>query len=148
MQGDFAHASLGGIIRQTDAVVVKEGHEEGPALEHVVHDLGDVVPARELGALLSHPGLQIGEERRAETRRRALRFSALCPLIVGLRSNRAFRSGGPLPAPGARLAPASCPELCDGRSFAVEKNGRRSGVDPTDRFEDRPGEGPGSYSLP
>src|SRR3954447_17324138 len=35
-------------------------------LEHVVHGLGDVVATREFGALLAHPGLQIGDQRCAE----------------------------------------------------------------------------------
>jgi hypothetical protein len=33
---------------------------------NVIHCLGDIVAAREFGALLSHPGLQIGDQRRAE----------------------------------------------------------------------------------
>jgi len=55
--------AFGGIVRQTDAAIVKEARERGPALEHVVHGLSDVVAARELGALLTHPGLQIGDQR-------------------------------------------------------------------------------------
>src|ERR1700721_1851385 len=65
-QSDATHAALGGIVGQTDAAIVEEARERDPTLEHVVHGLGDVVAARELGALLSHPGLQIGDQRRAE----------------------------------------------------------------------------------
>jgi len=63
---DAAHAALRGIVGQADAAIVEEARERGPALEHIVHSLGDVVAARQLGALLAHPGLQIGHQRRTE----------------------------------------------------------------------------------
>jgi len=65
-QSDAAHGSFGGVIRQADAAVVEEAGERVPTLEHVVHRLGDIVAARELGALLTHPGFQIGDQRRAQ----------------------------------------------------------------------------------
>jgi hypothetical protein len=46
-------------VLQTDAAIVEEARERDPALEHVIHGLGDVVAARELGTLLAHPGLQL-----------------------------------------------------------------------------------------
>ena len=53
-------------VLQTDAAIVEEARERDPALEHVIHGLGDVVAARELGTLLAHPGLQLDDQRRAE----------------------------------------------------------------------------------
>ena len=65
-QGDAAQRALGGIVGQADAAIIEEAGERGPALEHVVHGLGDLVAARELGALLAHPASEIGDQRRAE----------------------------------------------------------------------------------
>jgi len=65
-QSDAAHTTLCRIVGQADAAVIEEAGERTPALEHVVHGLGHIVVARELGALLTHPSLQIGHERRAE----------------------------------------------------------------------------------
>ena len=58
--------ALSGIVGQADAPIVEEARERGPALEHVVHGLGDIVAVREFGALFTHPGLQISDQRRAE----------------------------------------------------------------------------------
>ena len=66
MHRNAAQRSFGGIVRQADAAVVEEAGEGRPALEHVIHGLGDVVVARELGALLAHPALQVGDQRCAE----------------------------------------------------------------------------------
>src|SRR5207247_5997095 len=44
---------------------VEEACEGAPALEHVVHGLGQIVTAGELGALLAHIDLQSGDQRRA-----------------------------------------------------------------------------------
>src|SRR5664280_587200 len=65
-QSDSAHAALGSIIGKADSAIVEEAREHGPALEHVVHGLGDIVATRQLGALFAHPGLQIGDKGRAE----------------------------------------------------------------------------------
>jgi hypothetical protein len=54
---------LGGVVGEADPSVFEEAREGGPALEHVIHRLGDVTVARELGALLPHPGLELGDER-------------------------------------------------------------------------------------
>jgi hypothetical protein len=59
-QGDAAQGAFGGIVRQADAAVVEEAGEGGPAFEHVVHGLGEIVAARQLGALFAHPAFQIG----------------------------------------------------------------------------------------
>src|SRR2546430_16329338 len=56
-KGDAAHGALGGIVRQADATVLEKARERAPALEHIIHRLGDVVAAREFCALLAHPGL-------------------------------------------------------------------------------------------
>src|SRR6185312_16978368 len=65
-QSDAAYAALRGIIGQADAAIVEEARERDPTLEHVIHCLGGIVAAREFGALLAHPGLQISDQRRAE----------------------------------------------------------------------------------
>ena len=65
-QCDTAHAALGGVVGQADAAIVEEARERDPALEHVVHGLGDIVAAREFGALFAHPGFQVGHQRCAE----------------------------------------------------------------------------------
>ncbi len=63
---DAAQRALGGVVAEADAAVIEAAGEGGPALEDVVHGLGQVVPARKLGALLGHPDLQVVEQRRAE----------------------------------------------------------------------------------
>jgi len=40
-----AQASLGGIVRKTGAAVVEEAREGRPALEHVIHGLGEIAAA-------------------------------------------------------------------------------------------------------
>src|SRR5688500_16212504 len=46
-----AQPALGSIVAQAYSAVVQEARERGPALEHVVHGLGEIVAARELWAL-------------------------------------------------------------------------------------------------
>ena len=65
-QSDAAKAALSGVVRQADAAVVEEACEGGPALQHVVHGLGEIAAARELGPLGAHPGFEIGDERRTQ----------------------------------------------------------------------------------
>ena len=120
---------LGGIVGQADAAVVEEARERGPALEHVVHGLGDIVAARELGALLAHPGLQIGDQRRAEFLADGpAPFGALSvdrPLDLEQRVDPADR----FQRQRRDQLPASCPAPCDGRSRPdrpCTKNGRRA----------------------
>ena len=60
-----------------EAVIVEEAGKCAPALEYVVHGLGYVVAAREFGALLAHPGLQVSNKGALKSWRTALRFSAL-----------------------------------------------------------------------
>jgi hypothetical protein len=48
--------------------ILEEACEEGPALEQVVHGLGQIVTARAPGAMLAHIGFQIGDERRVPER--------------------------------------------------------------------------------
>src|ERR1700733_12209608 len=38
----------------------RKARERDPALENVIHRLGDIVAAREFGALLTHPSFQSG----------------------------------------------------------------------------------------
>src|SRR5215510_13984473 len=56
---DTAQAALGGIVRKTDAAVIEEACEGGPALEHVIHGLGEIAAARELRALGTHASFQL-----------------------------------------------------------------------------------------
>ena len=110
----------------------------GPALEHVVHGLGDVVAARELGALLAHPGLQIGDERRAEFLADGLApFGALSvdrPLDVeqGVDPADHFQRQG---RDHCRRLALSLATGVLGQIGHDEE--RASGVDPAGRFEDR-----------
>jgi hypothetical protein len=137
-EGNSTHATLGGVVRQADAAVVEEAREHGPALEHVVHGLGDVVAARELSALLAHPSLKVGDERRAKFLADGLApFGALSvdrPLDVeqGIDPADHFQ----------RQRRDHCRRLA--LSFATCVLGqighdeeRASGVDPAGRFEDR-----------
>ena len=52
-----------------------------PAFEHVIHRLGEVVAARQLGALFTHPALEIGDQRRTRVLAQASRSSARTPLM-------------------------------------------------------------------
>ncbi len=55
------------------SAIVEETGERGPALEHVVHRLGEVIAAREFGALLAQPAFQIGDQGCAELLRTSRR---------------------------------------------------------------------------
>src|ERR1019366_1520702 len=55
-----------GIVREADTPIIEEAGERGPAFEHVIHRLGEIVAARELGALLAHPAFQVGDQWRNE----------------------------------------------------------------------------------
>jgi hypothetical protein len=55
--------SFGRIVRDADPPIGEEAREGPPALEHVVHRLGDLGMARELGAFPTHPDLELGHER-------------------------------------------------------------------------------------
>jgi hypothetical protein len=81
-----AQDPFGGVVRETDAAVVEEAGEGRPALEHVVHGLGEIVAARQFGPLLAQPLFQISDQRRAQFLQNR---SALWPLIERSMSNRA-----------------------------------------------------------
>jgi hypothetical protein len=55
---------LGGVVGEADATVGQEAREGVPALEYLIHCFADVAVARKLGALCSHPGLELRNERR------------------------------------------------------------------------------------
>ena len=59
-KGRAAQHALGSVIRQADAAIVQKPRESPPTLQHVVHGLGDVIVARELGPLGTHPCLKRG----------------------------------------------------------------------------------------
>jgi len=56
--------ALGGVVAEADAAVAEEPAERVPALEHVVHRLGDLGVARHLAAGSAHPGIKVGHQRR------------------------------------------------------------------------------------
>ena len=62
-EGDAAQGALGGVVGEADAAVVEEAGEAVPALEHVVHRLGDGGVARELARSRAHPALELGDQR-------------------------------------------------------------------------------------
>jgi len=55
---------LNTIRRQTDATIAKKPRECVPALEDVVHRLGDIGMTREPAAFATHPSLEGGDQRR------------------------------------------------------------------------------------
>ena len=59
-----AQLALGRIVGEANPAIIEEAREGAPALEHVVHRLGDVGMAGQPGALAAHPGLEVGNERR------------------------------------------------------------------------------------
>ena len=58
-QGNAPQRPFRGVVGQADPAIVQEPRERGLALEHVVDGLGDIVVARQPGALLLHPGVQL-----------------------------------------------------------------------------------------
>jgi hypothetical protein len=61
---DAAQSAFGRVVAQASATVAEEPGEAVPALEHVVHGLGDRGVARQARALSAQPLLEIGDERR------------------------------------------------------------------------------------
>jgi hypothetical protein len=61
-EGDAAQCSFGGVVRQANPAVVEEADEGGPALQHVLHRLGDLVVPGEPGPLAPHPCFQLAHE--------------------------------------------------------------------------------------
>jgi len=55
-----AQHAFGGVIRQADAPITQEPCESLPALQHVVHRLGEVIVARELCPFGTRPCLKRG----------------------------------------------------------------------------------------
>ena len=135
-----AQGPLGSVVRQADAPVVEEAREGSPALEHVVHRLGDITATRELGPLFPHPRFEIGDEWR--TQLLADRAAFLGALAVdgtldleqgidapdGLQRRRRDwrRRFAPGLAPRTGLDIGECEE-------------RPSRMGPAGRFQDRPG---------
>ena len=60
------------LLLEANPPVGEEAREGVPALEHVVHRFGEVVVARQLGALPAHPGMKISDQRRAQLAARRL----------------------------------------------------------------------------
>ncbi len=65
-EGDAAQRALGGVVPEADPAVFEKPGECRPALQHVVHRLGEVVAARQLGPLLPQPALRIGDQGYAQ----------------------------------------------------------------------------------
>jgi hypothetical protein len=74
-QRGTAQHPLGGATRQADAPIIEEPGESFPALQHVVRGLGEVIVARELCPLGTHPCRKRGYQLRdvAITYRKPLR---------------------------------------------------------------------------
>jgi hypothetical protein len=62
-ESDPAQSALGSVVRQADTAVVENAGEGGPALEHVIHRLGDVGVTRQPGAFGAHPPFERADER-------------------------------------------------------------------------------------
>lgn len=62
-EGDAAQCALRGIVRRTDPSILEEPGEGRPALEHVIHGLGDLGMTRQPGAFGAHPGLESADQR-------------------------------------------------------------------------------------
>src|SRR5579871_433728 len=58
-KSNASQSSLGGIVGETDAPVLEEEGEAGPALQDVIEGFGKVMPAGELGHLIPHIDLKI-----------------------------------------------------------------------------------------
>lgn len=78
-QGDAAQRALGGVVAEADAAIVEEADERGPAPQHVVDGLGQIVSAGELVARLVQPSLQFGDEGLAARLPKGLRLIHLKP---------------------------------------------------------------------
>ena len=55
--------ALSGIVRRADAAVVEKAGEGRPALEHVIHRLGDIGVPRQPGAFGEHPSFELADKR-------------------------------------------------------------------------------------
>ena len=84
-----AQRPFSGVVPQAGAAIIEEAAECGPASEHVVYRLREIVVARELGKLFGQPGVELGHERRAESCRTARRSAALLPFTARSMSNSA-----------------------------------------------------------
>jgi hypothetical protein len=62
LRRNASQCSFSRIVAQADAAVVEEAGERRPALEHVIHGLGEIVATRQLGPLLVQPAFQIGDQ--------------------------------------------------------------------------------------
>ncbi len=54
-QRNSSERAFGGVVAQANPAVIEEAREGIDALEHVIHGLGDIVVAREFGALSLEP---------------------------------------------------------------------------------------------
>lgn len=64
-QRDAAQGALAGVVGDADPAVAREPSERLPAPQHVVDGLGEVVVAGQLLELLTHPGMETVNQRRA-----------------------------------------------------------------------------------
>ena len=114
-QRNAAQRPLGGVVRQADVAILEKADEGRPAFEHVVHCLGDIVAARQLGPLFAQPALQIADLGTLSSCRAARRCSALVigpailpDLIVGFENSLVGISANPSAgaSPGALRPPS------------------------------------------
>lgn len=55
-QSQATQRPLGGVVGETDAAVLEEAGERGPAFEHLVHGAGQLAVARQAAPLFAHSG--------------------------------------------------------------------------------------------
>ncbi len=63
-QSHTAESALRYIVAQANSAIIEEAVKTLPALQHIVHGLGDIGVARELRSCRAHPVFQISHERR------------------------------------------------------------------------------------
>src|SRR5215472_11277363 len=73
-------------IGQADAAVAEKAGEGGPALEHVIHGLGDIGMAGQPGPLAAHPVFELADQRCNAGR--AHRQALLCRQSIDLALDR------------------------------------------------------------
>ena len=127
-ESDTAKAAFSGVVRQADAAVVEEAREGCPALEHVVHGLGDIAAARELGPLLPHPGFKLGDERRAQLLANSAALFGTPAIDGALDLEQRDRCAGRPPEPAVRSVPAPCPRPCGGHWPRYRRARRTAGA--------------------
>jgi hypothetical protein len=139
-EGNAAKAAFGSVVREAHASVVKEAREGRPALEHIVHGLGDIASTRELGSRLPHPGFEIRDQWCAQFLADSLALFRGVPIDSALDLEQGIDAPDGLQSQwrdrGRRLAFG----LAAGTRLDVgEREERSARMGPAGRFQDRSG---------